>query len=163
MSDKASTVRVQPYTKELINKHAKRLGISQNDLIYKAILSAEKNDFEDENLLEKTLKNQLDRVFGFLKTQDKNLLQVQQNIIGNMKLYDNVDRMAVLKFFYSKTEEEITNKAKVKYRNDPDTAIKFIRSFKEMFKEIYLKLINDFDDIEIFKKQVKVYSSDKKK
>tara|TARA_B100002049_G_scaffold236470_1_gene223277 strand:- start:6762 stop:7247 length:486 start_codon:yes stop_codon:yes gene_type:complete len=161
MSDKASTVRVQPYTKELINKHAKRLGISQNDLIYKAILSAEKNDFEDENLLEKTLKNQLDRVFGFLKTQDKNLVQVEKNILGSMKLYDNVDRMAVLKFFYQKTNEEITKYAKEKYRSKPETGINFIKSFKELFEEVYLKLIDDFDDIEIFKNQVKVYPGEK--
>ena len=80
MSDKASTVRVQPYTKELINKHAKRLGISQNDLIYKAILSAEKNDFEEENLTKKMVAKQVSRMIAVLENKTTELKTGQQGI-----------------------------------------------------------------------------------
>jgi hypothetical protein len=59
MSDSSTTVRVQSYTKELINKHSKRLGMSQGDLIEKAILVAEKLDFEYDLPLDEIRKMQV--------------------------------------------------------------------------------------------------------
>ena len=80
MSDSATSVRVQAYTKELINKHSKRLGLSQGDLIEKAISVAEKLNFEYDLPLDEIKKNQVletNRLIGFLKTQDKNLKQTE--------------------------------------------------------------------------------------
>lgn len=84
MESKATSVRVKSYTKELIIKHSKRQKITQDELIERAILLAEKNNFEFDLPVKKIEKYQIsntNRIIGFLKTQDKNLIQTENNII----------------------------------------------------------------------------------
>ena len=137
MSDKSSTVRVQPYTKELINKHAKRLGISQNDLIYKAILSAEKNNFEDENLTEKMLSNQVGRMIAVLTNRYKNLKKGQEDIfkmIGKTTLFDMQN---TADFVFNRTGEEMRKQAEEFHGKGTKEAERYMKLYNAFLKKIY--------------------------
>lgn len=81
---KITTVAVKSYIKERIIKYSNQLKLNQNDLIDLCLNIAEKNNFKDDFAIDVITKNQtqeINRLIGFLKTQDKNLLQVQENII----------------------------------------------------------------------------------
>ena len=84
MGSNTTTVRVDVSTKELILKHSKRLKLSQNKVIEHAFLCAENSNFTTELPLKSIAKNQAketNRLIGFIKKQDENLFQVQQNLI----------------------------------------------------------------------------------
>ena len=81
---KTTTIAVKNYIKERVIKHSKRLELNQNDLIEICLDIAEKNNFINDYSIEVILKNQVkeaNRIIGFIKTQDKSLLQIQENII----------------------------------------------------------------------------------
>ena len=81
---KTTTIEVKNYIKERVIKHSKRLELNQNDLIEICLDIAEKNNFINDYSIEVILKNQVkeaNRIIGFIKTQDKSLLQIQENII----------------------------------------------------------------------------------
>lgn len=155
MSDNATTVRVKTYTKELISKHSKKQKLTQNDLIEKAILVAEKMNFEYELPLQKIEKSQVhqtNRMIGFLKTQDKNMAQMEQNIYNffNQKLRE--DRREILEYFYIKTYETIDEICKKYYiAEDEETAPRkyniFMERFRMFFAENYKVLLNDIDEL----------------
>lgn len=155
MSDNATTVRVKTYTKELISKHSKKQKLTQNDLIEKAILVAEKMNFEYELPLQKIEKSQVqqtNRMIGFLKTQDKNMAQMEQNIYNffNQKLRE--DRREILEYFYIKTYETIDEICKKYYiTEDEETAPRkyniFMERFRMFFAENYKVLLNDIDEL----------------
>jgi hypothetical protein len=151
MSDSSTTVRVQSYTKELINKHSKRLGMSQGDLIEKAILVAEKLDFEYDLPLDEIRKMQVsetNRLIGFIKTQDKNLKQTEQNIYHFFRKNLHEDRRALLEYFYFKGKQYMEESAKEYYKKadvpDPKTlTLLFITRFNTFFSETYEKLLSE--------------------
>lgn len=149
MSDNASTVRVQSYTKELINKHSKRLGMSQGDLIEKAILVAEKLNFEYDLPLDEIKRIQVsetNRLIGFLKTQDKNLKQTEENIYHYFRKNLHEDRRAILEYFYFKSKKHMQEMATKYYqKNGGDNSEKiaelFMGRFNSFFDENYKILL----------------------
>ena len=151
MAEKASTVRVQPYTKELISKHSKRLGISQGDLIEKAISVAEKLGFEYDLPLGEIKKMQVsetNRLIGFLKTQDKNLKQTEENIYHFFKKNLHEDRRAILEYFYFRSKQQIGEMAIEYYRekggeNSEKVAQLFMERFNTFFDENYQILLRE--------------------
>ena len=81
---KTTTIAVKNYIKERVIKHSKRLELNQNDLIEICLDIAEKNNFINDYSIAVILKNKVqeaNRIIGFIKTQDKSLLQIQENII----------------------------------------------------------------------------------
>ena len=151
MSDNASTVRVQSYTKELINKHSKKLGISQGDLIEKAISVAEKLNFEYDLPLDEIKKMQVsetNRLIGFLKTQDKNLKQTEDNIYHFFKKNLHEDRRAILEYFYYRTKGNVMDLASEYYQkkggeNSDKIAGLFMERFNSFFDSNYQKLLTE--------------------
>jgi len=151
MSDKATTVRVLPYTKELILKHSKKQGITQNDLIEKAILVAEQSNFSYEiplKQIEKMQVLQANRIIGFLKTQDKNLLQTEENIYKYFRKNLHDDRRSVLEYFYTKTYDEFRNIATEFYGDQDEVKERFLSRFQDFFSETYKRLLMDIDEVE---------------
>jgi len=151
MSDKATTVRVQSYTKELINKHSKRLGISQGELIERAISVAEKLDFEYDiplNEIKKMQVSETNRLIGFLKTQDKNLKQTEENIYHYFRKNLHEDRRAILEYFYFRSKNHIADFARFYYKrqggaNAGDVAKLFLERFNLFFDANYKKLLEE--------------------
>jgi len=118
MSDNASSVRVKSYTKELINKHSKRLGISQGELIEKAISVAEKLNFEYDLPLDKIKKTQVsetNRLIGFIIKQDKKLKQTEENIYHFFRKNLHEDRRAILEYFYLRSKQHMREMAQEYY------------------------------------------------
>ena len=150
MSSNTTTVRVQLSTKELISKHSKRLGISQNELIEKAILSAEKNNFS-EDLLEKNVMNHIkkreDQIIRFLKTQDKNMLQMEKNIYSFFRENVKDDRRETLEYFYLNSLYDIQKQAEIFYKENPQRGEQFYKRFKEFFYKTYTKLVTEIKTV----------------
>mgnify|MGYP000176854042 FL=1 len=151
MTDNATSVRVQSYTKELINKHSKRLGLSQGDLIEKAISVAEKLNFEYHLPLEEIKKTQVseaNRLIGFLKTQDKNLRQTEENIYHFFRKNLHEDRRAILEYFYFKSKKQMREMAMKYYEekggeNSEKVAQLFMDRFNIFFDDNYRILLRE--------------------
>jgi hypothetical protein len=143
MSSKDSTVRVKPYTKELILKHSRKQKISQSELIERAILCAEQHNFSTEITVKQIEKNQqkeANRIIGFLKMQDKNLNQMEENIFHYFQSKLKADRNEVLEFVEYTINEELPKIARDFYsnRNDAeDLADNFVKRFKSFYRELY--------------------------
>ncbi len=151
MSDKATTVRIKPYTKELIIKHSKRMRITQNDLIELAILVAEKMGFEYNLPLKEIEKKQIlqtNRLIGFLKIQDKNLKQTEENIYTFFKERLREDRREVLEYLSVRTVEEVIRISDEFYGEKTEVKERFITRFKDFFEEAYKSLLRDINEIE---------------
>ena len=168
MSNKATTIRVKPYTKELIIKHSRAKKITQNDLVEMAILVAEKMNFKYDLPLKQIEKKQVtetNRLIGFLKTQDKNLeeleskfrkrlqsqnnklKQTEQNIYLFFKERLREDRREVLEYLFVKTLEEIIRISDEYYKDRRETKERFITRFKDFFAEAYETLKRDINQI----------------
>jgi len=151
MSDNATTVRVKSYTKELINKHSKRLGISQGDLIEKAISVAEKLNFDYDLPLDEIKKMQVsetNRLIGFLKTQDKNLKQTEENIYHYFRKNLHEDRRAILEYFYFRSKGNVMEMAVNYYQenggeNSDKITQLFMERFNSFFDANYQKLLTE--------------------
>ena len=148
MSAKDTTVRVKTHTKELILKHSRKRKISQNDLIEQAILCAEQHNFSTEIPLKQIEKNQTiqaNRIIGFLKTQDKNLSQIEDNIYNMMLSKLKADRNEVLEFVHYQTIEELPKAISDFYIEEEnleilearDLGIKYTSIFKKVSSDIY--------------------------
>jgi hypothetical protein len=110
MSEKASVVRVNSYTKDMINRISKKKGISQGELILRALEVAEKMNFEYDLPLDKIAKNQTkesNRIIGFLKQQDKNMSQLEQNIYSFYSNKITVSRRDEMESLYIQIDENI--------------------------------------------------------
>lgn len=151
MSDSASTVRVQSYTKELINKHSKKLKISQGELIERAISVAEKLNFEYDlplNEIKKMQVSETNRLIGFLKTQDKNLKQTEENIYNYFSKNLHEDRRAILEYFYLRSKDHMREMATAYYEksggeNSEKVAQLFMERFSSFFDENYKILLRE--------------------
>lgn len=151
MTDNATTVRVQSYTKERIIKYSKKFKISQGELIDRAISVSEKLDFEYNLPLDEIKKMQVsetNRLIGFLKTQDKNLKQTEQNIYHFFNKNLHEDRRAILEYFYFRTKEHMRENALKYYRenggeNSEKVAELFLERFEGFFEENYEKLVRE--------------------
>jgi hypothetical protein len=143
MSEKDSTVRVKPYTKELIIKHSRRQKISQSELIERAILSAEQHNFSTEIPLKQIEKNQqkeANRIIGFLKMQDKNLHQMEENLYRYFQAKLKADRNEVLEFVEYTIDEELPKIARDFYsdrNNAEDLADNFVMRFKSFYRKLH--------------------------
>ena len=146
MSDNASTIRVQSYTKELINKHSKKLKISQGELVERAISVAEKLNFEYNLPLEEIRKiqvSEINRLIGFLKIQDKNLKQTEENIYHYFRKNLHEDRRAILEYFYIRSKDNIRLLAHSYYlKHGGENASKI----EELFIERFLSLFERYAD-----------------
>lgn len=151
MSAQDSTVRVKPYTKELILKHSRNRKISQNELIEQAILCAEQHNFSTEIAIKQIEKNQTiqaNRIIGFLKTQDKNLAQIEENIYQSTLSKLRADRNEVLEFIHYQTIEELPKAISLHYieqenleeREARELGEKYTAIFKKVSSEIYAQL-----------------------
>lgn len=139
MNNKDTTVRVKPYTKELILKHSRKLKISQNDFIEKAILAAEQHNFSTEIPLKQIEKNQTiqaNRIIGFLKTQDKNLHQVEQNIYQYTQNILRADRNEVMEFLYYTIEEELPQIVSEFYKGDKELSETYLERHRMFFNKL---------------------------
>lgn len=151
MSDKATTIRVKPYTKELILKHSRKQKITQNDLVEKAILVAEQSNFSTEiplKQIEKMQVQQTNRIIGFLKMQDKNLHQAEENIYHYFRQNLRDDRRGVLEYFYTKTFDEFEQISREFYKENNEIKERFMIRFKDFFSETYKRLLADIDKID---------------
>lgn len=116
MSVKDSTTRVSSHTKELILKHSRKMKISQNELIERAILCAEQHNFSTEIAIKQIERNQViqaNRIIGFIKTQDKIIAEIPQQIYESTTSGLRADRNEVLEFVFYKIqkvlEKEVMN------------------------------------------------------
>jgi hypothetical protein len=151
MSDKATTIRVKPYTKELILKHSRKQKITQNDLVEKAILVAEQSNFSTEiplKQIEKMQVQQTNRIIGFLKIQDKNLHQAEENIYHYFRQNLRDDRRGILEYFYTKTFDEFEQISREFYKGNDEVKERFMIRFKDFFSETYKRLLSDIDKID---------------
>lgn len=150
MSDKSTTVRVKPYTKELIIKHSRAKNLTQNDLVEKAILVAEKMNFE-YNLplkeIEKMQVSQTNRLIGFLKTQDKNLKQTEENIYHFFQKRLKEDRREVLEYLSLNLSQQIREETEIFFKNDKESGEDFTKLFFHFFNKIYENLRKDINTI----------------
>lgn len=83
MATDSALIKIKMFTKERIVKHSKRLKMTQGDFVELCLDVAEKANFVNEYPTEHLLKFQREetnRIIGFIKVQDKNLIQVEQNI-----------------------------------------------------------------------------------
>lgn len=139
MSAKDSSVRIKPHTKELILKHSRKRKISQNELIEQAILCAEQHNFSIEIPLKQIEKNQTiqaNRIIGFLKTQDKNLQQMEENIYQFFGSKLKADRNEVLEFFDFTISQELP-KVVMEHYQDEELSKTFVDRFKMFYSKIY--------------------------
>lgn len=122
MIDKSSVVRVNSYTKDKIKTLSKKKGLTQGELILKALEVAEKMNFEYDLPLDKIAKNQVkesNRIIGFLKQQDKNMLQLEKNIQHFYEHKITLSRRDEFDKFYAlmhHNKEEVLNSRREIYR-----------------------------------------------
>lgn len=77
-------IRVYKLTRDKINGLADKWETTQAEAVDRILTSAESVNFDTEpsiNKIENVVQKNANRIIGFLKTQDKNLLQVQDNIL----------------------------------------------------------------------------------
>lgn len=150
MSDKSTTIRVKPYTKELIIKHSRAKRLTQNDLVEKAILVAEKMNFEYDlplKEIEKMQVSQTNRLIGFLKTQDKNLKQTEENIYHFFQNRLKEDRREVLEYLSLNLSQQIREETEMFFKNDKESGEDFTKLFFHFFNKIYENLRKDINTI----------------
>ena len=150
MKGKDTTIRVKMYTKELIVKHSRAKKMTQNDLVEQAILVAEKINFEYNLPLKEIEKKQViqtNRLIGFLKIQDKNLKQTEENIYHFFNNRLKEDRREVLEYLSIKTVEEFARISDEYYGDKTEVKERFLDRFKEFFNEAYKTLLNDINTI----------------
>jgi len=143
MSSKDSTVRVKSYTKELILKHSQKQKISQSELIERAILCAEQHNFSTEitiKQIEKSQQKEANRIIGFLKMQDKNLRQTEENLYQYFQSKMKADRNEVLEFVEYTIDEELPKIVREFYSDRRDSealAENFINRFKGFYSKLH--------------------------
>lgn len=84
----ATHIRVYRLTRDKINSLADKWNTTQAKAMERIFLSAESVNFQTEEepkIIEQIVTKHSNRIIGFLKTQDNNLMQVQKNLIYVMK------------------------------------------------------------------------------
>ncbi|MCG8768610.1 hypothetical protein [Tenacibaculum finnmarkense] len=146
-----SSVRVKQHTKELIQKNSKKHKITQDELIFRAINIAEKMNFEYDLPLAEIKKNQViqtNRLIGFLKTQDKNLKQTEENIYFYFQNKLKEDRRQLAEFFYIKTMEYFQELTLEHYKENAEVQQNYMNRFKQFFSKAYDKLVAEVNVLE---------------
>lgn len=147
MSVKDSTTRVSSHTKELILKHSRKMKISQNELIERAILCAEQHNFSTEIAIKQIERNQViqaNRIIGFIKTQDKIIAEIPQQIYESTTSGLRADRNEVLEFVFYKTQKTL-NKEVMNYwlkevELSQEKAIENTQLYMEVFEAVSSKI-----------------------
>ena len=147
MSVKDSTTRVSSHTKELILKHSRKMKISQNELIERAILCAEQHNFSTEIAIKQIERNQViqaNRIIGFIKTQDKIIAEIPQQIYESTTSGLRADRNEVLEFIFYKTKKTL-NKEVMNYwlkevELSQEKAIENTQLYMEVFEAVSSKI-----------------------
>lgn len=132
MATDGALIKIKKFTKERIVKHSKRLGMTQGDFVELCIDVAEKANFVNEYPTEHLLKFQRDetnRIIGFIKVQDKNLIQVEQNIYHFLKTEFGKDVDDFLKFLDKKLRNRIYDEMLDRERADKN------------FEKIYMMIL----------------------
>lgn len=110
MATDSALIKIKMFTKERIVKHSKRLKMTQGDFVELCLDVAEKANFVNEYPTEHLLKFQRDetnRIIGFIKIQDKNLIQVEQNIYHFLQNISANKTDDFLKILGTKLKEKI--------------------------------------------------------
>ena len=84
--------------------------ISQNELIERAILCAEQHNFSTEIAIKQIERNQViqaNRIIGFIKTQDKIIADIPQQIYDSTTSGLRADRNEVLEFVFYKIKKTL--------------------------------------------------------
>lgn len=110
MATDSALIKIKLFTKERVVRHSKRMKMTQGDFIELCLDVAEKANFINEYPTEHLLKFQrgeTNRIIGFLKVQDKNMIQIEQNIYHFLKSNSTNNVEEFLKILEKKLKNRI--------------------------------------------------------
>ncbi|MCG8758097.1 hypothetical protein [Tenacibaculum finnmarkense] len=108
-------------------------------------------NFEYDLPLAEIKKNQViqtNRLIGFLKTQDKNLKQTEENIYFYFQNKLKEDRRQLAEFFYIKTMEYFQELTLEHYKENAEVQQNYMNRFKQFFSKAYDKLVAEVNVLE---------------